>query len=211
MYHPQLSILLGYFPELDNGQREQLAALNALYAEWNAKINVVSRQDIDNLYLHHVLHSLGIVKLIRFTNGTSVMDMGTGGGFPGIPLAIYFPNVSFKLIDGTGKKIKVATEVATAIGLKNVSLGHSRAEDEKGRYDFVVSRGVMSLSEQARIVKKNIAARQQNALPNGLISLKGGEIGHELMPFRNKAISVELAAYFNETYFSSKKVVYIPL
>ncbi|MDR2534253.1 MAG: 16S rRNA (guanine(527)-N(7))-methyltransferase RsmG [Tannerellaceae bacterium] len=211
MYHPQLSTLLGYFPELDNGQREQLAALNALYAEWNAKINVISRQDIDNLYLHHVLHSLGIVKLICFANNTSVMDIGTGGGFPGIPLAIYFPNVSFKLIDGTGKKIKVATEVAAAIGLKNVNLAQSRAEDEKGQYDFVVSRGVTSLSEQARIVKKNIAAHQHNALPNGLISLKGGEIGHELMPFRKKAISIELAAYFNETYFRSKKVVYIPL
>jgi 16S rRNA (guanine527-N7)-methyltransferase len=211
MHHPQLSILLSYFPELNDEQRKQLMDIHALYNYWNERINVISRQDIDNLYLHHILHSLGIVKLIRFRSGTSVMDLGTGGGFPGIPLAIYYPDVQFRLIDGTGKKIMVATEIATSIGLKNVSLSHSRVEDEQGRYDFVVSRAVMPIASQVRLVRKNIASQQQNALPNGLITLKGGEVMHELMPFRNKATCIDLANYFNETYFRLKKVVYIPL
>ncbi|MDR2495669.1 MAG: 16S rRNA (guanine(527)-N(7))-methyltransferase RsmG [Tannerellaceae bacterium] len=206
-----MSVLFAYFPELSEQQREQLAALNDLYIYWNERINVISRQDIDNLYLHHVLHSLGVVKLIRFRDGTSVMDMGTGGGFPGIPLAIYFPEVSFRLIDGTGKKIRVATEVASSIGLKNVSLAHCRVEDEKGRYDFVVSRAVMPVESQVRLVKKNIAELQRNALPNGLITFKGGELSHELRPFRKKASGIDLASCFNETYFCLKRIVYIPL
>jgi 16S rRNA (guanine527-N7)-methyltransferase len=207
----QLSILEGYFPELNEIQKEQFAALSGLYADWNAKINVISRKDIDNLYLHHVLHSLGIVKMIRFKAGSSVMDMGTGGGFPGIPLAIFFPEVGFHLIDSTGKKIKVGEAVAGSIGLKNVTFRHCRGEEEEGSFDFVVSRAVMPLRDLARIAGKNIKKEQQNALPNGLVCLKGGELQHEILPFRNKAVSIELRAYFKETYFETKKVVYIPL
>jgi 16S rRNA (guanine527-N7)-methyltransferase len=207
----QLSILEGYFPELNETQKEQFAALSGLYTDWNAKINVVSRKDIDNLYLHHVLHSLGIVKMIRFKEDSSIMDLGTGGGFPGIPLAIFFPKVQFHLIDSTGKKIKVGQAVAGTIGLKNVTFRHCRGEEEEGLFDFVVSRAVMPLRDLVRMAGKNIKKKQQNALPNGLICLKGGELQHELLPFRNKAASIALREYFKEAYFETKKVVYIPL
>ncbi|MDR1919863.1 MAG: 16S rRNA (guanine(527)-N(7))-methyltransferase RsmG [Tannerellaceae bacterium] len=209
--HEQSSLVEHYFPELGEGQKKQLAALYDLYAGWNAKINVISRKDIENLYLHHVLHSLGIIKMLRFKDGSSVMDLGTGGGFPGIPLAIFFPQVSFHLIDSIGKKIKVAEAVAKEIGLENVSFRHGRGEEEKQVFDFVVSRAVMPLAELVKIVTKNIKKQQQNALPNGLICLKGGEFHHEMQPFRKKAVSIDLSAYFKETYFQSKKVVYIPL
>ena len=160
----QLEILKGYFPHLSPQQAEQYAALYDLYADWNAKINVISRKDIDNLYLHHVLHSLGITEMLHFKEGSEVMDFGTGGGFPGIPLAIFFPEVHFHLIDSIGKKIKVGQAVAEAIGLKNVTFSHCRGEEEKGKFDFVVSRAVMPLADLVKIVRKNIRREQRNAL-----------------------------------------------
>ncbi len=207
----EMSVIETYFPDLTNRQKEQFNALFPLYEDWNSKINVISRKDIENLYLHHVLHSLGIIKLLKFKAGSSIMDIGTGGGFPGIPLAIFYPQVQFHLIDSIGKKIKVAGAVAEAIGLENITFNHIRGQEEKGRFDFVVSRAVMPLADLANIVKKNIKKEQQNALPNGLICLKGGELQHEILPFKNKAISIELSEYFKEEFFKTKKVVYIPL
>lgn len=207
----QSSIIEAYFPHLSEQQKERFAALYDLYTDWNAKINVISRKDIENLYPHHVLHSLGIAKMLRFKDGSSVMDLGTGGGFPGIPLAILFPNTHFHLVDSVGKKIKVGQAVAEAIGLENVSFRQCRGEEEKETFDFVVSRAVMPLFDLVRVVRKNIRKEQINALPNGLICLKGGEFGHELLPFKRIALCLELKDYFKETYFSTKKVVYIPL
>lgn len=207
----QLSTLKAYFPELTQTQSTQIEALYDLYADWNTKINVISRKDIENLYLHHVLHSLGLSKMLKFKDGSTVMDMGTGGGFPGIPLAILFPEVKFHLIDSIGKKIKVGQAVAEAINLKNVTFRHCRAEEEKERFDFVISRAVMPLADLAAITRKNIKQHQQNALPNGLICLKGGELQHEILPFRNQAISINLGDYFKEEFFTTKKVVYVPL
>ena len=206
-----MKVIQTYFPELSEQQCQQLAALYDLYTDWNAKINVISRKDIENLYLHHVLHSLGIVKMLRFKDGSSVMDVGTGGGFPGIPLAIFFPNVQFHLVDSIGKKIKVGQAVAEAIGLKNITFRHCRVEEEKEKYDFVVSRAVMPLADLVKLVRKNIKKEQHNALPNGLICLKGGELQHEILPFRNQALSLELGDYFKEEFFKTKKVVYVPL
>ena len=206
-----MKVIQTYFPELNEQQCQQLEALYDLYTDWNAKINVISRKDIENLYLHHVLHSLGIVKMLRFKDGSSVMDVGTGGGFPGIPLAIFFPNVQFHLVDSIGKKIKVGQAVAEAIGLKNITFRHCRVEEEKEKYDFVVSRAVMPLADLVKLVRKNIKKEQQNALPNGLICLKGGELQHEILPFRNQALSLELGDYFKEEFFKTKKAVYVPL
>lgn len=207
----QLALLNSYFPELTEKQKEQFAALYELYADWNSKINVISRKDIDNLYMHHVLHSLGIVKMLHFKDGSSVMDLGTGGGFPGIPLAILFPEVKFHLVDSIGKKIKVGQAVADAIGLQNISFRHCRGEEEKGMFDFVVSRAVMTLADLVKIIRKNIRKEQINALPNGLICLKGGELEHEVLPFKNQAMTIKLADYFKEEFFETKKVVYVPL
>lgn len=206
-----MEIINTYFPDLDEKQAAQMAALYDLYTDWNAKINVISRKDIENLYPHHVLHSLGISKMLRFTNGSEVMDLGTGGGFPGIPLAILFPEVHFHLVDSIGKKIKVAQAVAEAIELENISFRHARGEEEKGLFDFVVSRAVMPLADLVKIVRKNIKKEQKNALPNGLICLKGGELQHEILPFRNQAVSLNLHDHFKEEYFETKKVVYVPL
>ena len=171
-----MELILKYFPNLSEQQKTQFAALYDLYTDWNSKINVISRKDITNLYEHHVLHSLGIAKVINFTPDTQIMDLGTGGGFPGIPLAILFPEVQFHLVDSIGKKVKVATEIANAIGLKNVTFRHCRAEEEKRKFDFVVSRAVMPLGDLIKIIRKNIRQEQHNALPNGLICLKGGEL-----------------------------------
>ena len=204
-----MEIILKYFPDLTEEQRRQFVALSDLYIDWNAKINVISRKDIENLYEHHVLHSLGIAKVIQFRPGTSIMDLGTGGGFPGIPLAILFPDVKFHLVDSIGKKVRVATEVANAIGLKNVTFRHARAEEEKQLFDFVVSRAVMPLADLVKIIKKNISPRQQNVLPNGLICLKGGELEHEAMPFKHKTTLHSLSEDFKEEFFQTKKVVYV--
>ena len=199
-----------YFPEITPLQEEQFAALYDLYYDWNAKINVISRKDIENLYPHHVLHSLGIAKLIKFRPGSQIMDLGTGGGFPGIPLAILFPECQFLLVDSIGKKIKVAQAVAEAIGLKNVAFRHCRGEEVKETFDFVVSRAVMPLGDLVKIIRKNIKREQQNALPNGLICLKGGELEHEILPFKKSALCEPLKGYFNE-YFETKKIVYVTL
>lgn len=204
-------IIFQYFQELTDVQREQFAQLDALYREWNAKINVISRKDIDNLYSHHVLHSLGIAKVINFRPGTKIMDIGTGGGFPGIPLAILFPECQFKLIDSIGKKIKVATAVAQAIGLKNVQIEHRNVMEEKAKYDFVVSRAVMNASDLVKLVRKNISREQRNVLPNGLICLKGGDVTEEMAPFANCSEVWNLSQYFDDAFFETKKVTYIQL
>lgn len=207
----QLLALKQYFPEITETQYKQLEMLYPLYADWNAKINVISRKDIVNLYEHHVLHSLGILKMIRFKAGSEIMDIGTGGGFPGIPLAIMQPDVQFHLVDSIGKKIKVGQAVAEAIGLKNVTFRHCRAEEEKRLFDFVVSRAVMPLADLVKIARKNIRKEQQNSLPNGLICLKGGELQHEILPFRKQAVTLDLKDVFKEEFFETKKVVYVPL
>lgn len=200
-----------YFPNLTEQQTAKFAALFDLYADWNAKINVISRKDIDNLYLHHILHSLSIAKIIGFKPYTSIIDVGTGGGFPAIPLAIMFPECSFSLLDSVGKKIKVASAVASALELTNCTFLHKRMEEEKGRYEFVVSRAVMPLSDLVKVSRKNIATEQKNALPNGIICLKGGELQTEIQPYRNIVSLYNLSDFFDEDYFSTKKAVYLPV
>lgn len=206
-----MDIIQKYFHDLTEKQTSQFAALDALYHDWNSKINVISRKDIDSLYEHHVLHSLAIAKLIRFRAGTKVLDLGTGGGFPGIPLAIMFPETSFKLIDGTGKKIMVVKEVAKAIGLENCEAEQLRGEDETGKYDFVVSRAVMQLPDLARLVKKNISKTQHNSLPNGLICLKGGNVDEEIKQFKNIVDVTEISNMFDEEWFKQKYLIYLGL
>ena len=203
--------IIRYFPYLNEIQLNQFQQLYDLYTDWNAKINVISRKDIENLYEHHVLHSLGIAEIIRFKAGSQILDVGTGGGFPGIPLAILFPEVQFTLIDSIGKKIRVAQEIATAIGLKNVRLFHKPIQEEKEKYDFVVSRAVMTLDELIKLSKKNVASRQQNSLPNGFICLKGGELQNEIQPYKKTAEIFNLSDYFDGEYFKTKKVIYVPL
>lgn len=200
-----MDIILKYFKNLSDTQKEQFAALYDLYTDWNSKINVISRKDITNLYEHHVLHSLGIAEVIRFKPGTRVMDLGTGGGFPGIPLAIMFPETQFHLVDSIGKKVKVATEIASAIGLKNVTTRHCRAEEEKAEFDFVVSRAVMPLTDLLKIIRKNISREQQNALPNGLICLKGGELANEVMPVKNQTRYTIWKNYFEEEFIRNQE------
>lgn len=207
-----METILRYFPELTDTQKDQLSALYDLYADWNQKINVISRKDFENLYEHHVLHSLSIAKAIHFRPGTKILDFGTGGGFPGIPLAILFPECEFKLIDGTGKKIRVATEVAQAIGLKNCHPVHLRGEEEKGMYDFVVSRAVMPLPDLMKIVKKNISRKDQiNSLPNGVIVLKGGDVQAEIQPFKRIAEVLDINMWFKEEWFKGKHIIYVPI
>ena len=207
----QLGVLKSYFPTLTDAQKQQIDALFDLYSDWNSKINVISRKDIENLYLHHVLHSLGILKMLKFREGSTIMDIGTGGGFPGIPLAILLPEVQFHLVDSIGKKIKVGQAVAEAIGLKNVTFRHCRAEEEKDKFDFVVSRAVMPLGDLIKIIRKNISQEQHNALPNGLICLKGGELGQETMPVKHKTVIYDLKEEFDEDFFETKKVVYVTI
>ena len=199
-----------YF-KLTPHQAQQFAALDALYRDWNSKINVISRKDIDNLYEHHVLHSLAIAKLLPFQPGTTILDVGTGGGFPGIPLAILFPECQFLLIDSIGKKIKVASEVAQALGLTNVECKQERAEEEKRQFDFVVSRAVMPLPELVKLMRKNISKTQQNSLPNGIICLKGGNLQNELQPFHKIVETTDISQFFSEEWFKEKYVIYLPL
>ena len=206
-----MQLIEKYFPELSEQQLKQLAALDGLYREWNEKINVISRKDIDNLYLHHVLHSMAIGRFLRFKPGTEILDFGTGGGFPGVPLAILFPDCRFTLIDGTGKKIRVAQEVCQAIGLENCKPEHRRGEDEKGHYDFIVSRAVMPLPDLVKIVRKNISRTQRNALPNGVICLKGGDVQKEIQPFRRISDVQAVSSWFTEDWFNEKYCIYLPL
>ena len=200
-----------YFTELTATQLEQLMQLGELYRTWNERINVVSRKDIDNLYLHHVLHSLAIAKYVQFKTGTRVLDFGTGGGFPGIPLAIVFPECSFKLIDRTAKKIRVTQEIAAAIGLTNATAEQKAGEEERGEYDFVVSRAVMPLPDLMKIVKKNISREQRNALPNGLICLKGGNLDAETRTVKKVVDITPVGNWFEDEWFEEKNVVYVPM
>ena len=206
-----MDIINKYFPYLTDEQREQFAKLDELYRYWNAQINVISRKDIDELYTHHVLHSLGITQMIRFKPGTRVIDFGCGGGVPGIPLAIMFPEVEFLLVDSIGKKIKVATAVAEGLGLKNVRTLHGRGEQIKEQFDFVVSRAVMRLDELEPMVRHLICKEQRNGLPNGIICLKGGDLQAETRKYKNKVEIQSLYPTFSEEYFETKKVVYLPL
>lgn len=199
-----------YFNDLTEEQQRQIDQLETLYREWNARVNVISRKDIDNLYEHHVLHSLAIAKLIRFKAGTKILDLGTGGGFPGIPLAILFPDCHFKLIDGTGKKIMVAQEVAKSLGLRNVRAEHLRGEDEHGIFDYVVSRAVMPLPDLVKLVRKNIGHQQRNALPNGIICLKGGDLKDETAPFKKIVEVSPISEWFSEEWFNEKYIIYLP-
>lgn len=200
----QIDIIKKYFKDLSDKQIKQFSLLYDLYQDWNAKINIISRKDIDNLYEHHVLHSMAIAKLIHFKAGTTILDFGTGGGFPGIPLAILFPEVSFKMIDGTGKKIKVATEIGKDIELRNILPMHMRGEEEKDKFDFIVSRAVMPLPNLIKIVRKNISKEQHNALPNGVIVLKGGNLKEETKSFKKIIEQIELTQWFEEEWFKDK-------
>ena len=202
-------LITEYF-KLTARQAEQFAQLDALYRDWNSKINVISRKDIDNLYEHHVLHSLSIAKVVPFQPGSTIMDVGTGGGFPGIPLAILFPDCKFLLIDSIGKKIKVASEVAKALGLTNVVCKQERAEEEKQKFDFVVSRAVMPLPDLVKLVRKNIANKPINAVPNGLLVLKGGDLTDELKPFK-EAETTPCSRFFPGEWFATKQIIYLPL
>ncbi len=202
--------ILKYFPELSDIQQEQFGHLGSLYTEWNARINVISRKDIDNLYMHHVLHSLAIAKVYAFGEGTKIMDLGTGGGFPAIPLAVMFPKVHFHLVDRIAKKLRVCEEVAKAIGLKNVTIQHNRGEDIREQFDFVVSRGVMPMMDLFEIVHKNISKEEQNIVANGLICLKGGDLKEELARCADLVDITAIADFFEEEFFETKKVVYLP-
>ena len=200
--------ILKYFPNLSDTQKRQFEQMCVLYPEWNEKINVISRKDIENVEINHLLHSLAIAKFINFTPGSSVMDFGSGGGFPGIPLAVLFPDVHFHLIDRIGKKMKVAKEVADAIGLKNVSVQHGDSGECHDKFDFVVSRAVMPQPDLVKLARKNISSTQRNGLPNGVIALKGGDLTHELMPLKGSTEVVDIKNYFSEPFFDTKKIVY---
>lgn len=203
-------MIIGEYFKLTDRQAEQFAQLDVLYRDWNSKINVISRKDIDNLYEHHVLHSLAIAKFLPFQPGTTILDVGTGGGFPGIPLAILFPECQFLLIDSIGKKIKVASEIAKALGLANVVCKQERAEEEKQKYDFIVSRAVMPMPDLVKLVRKNISPTHRNAIPNGLIVLKGGDLKEELRPFKEAEI-IPCTQWFKGEWFDTKQVIYLPL
>ena len=203
--------ILKYFPELTDKQVEQLKIIGSVYPEWNNKINVISRKDIDYLYQHHILHSLAIAKFITPVRNTSFLDFGTGGGFPGIPLAILFPECSFHLIDRIGKKLKVAEAVANASGLTNVTFQHGDIGECHGKYDFVVSRAVMRMEELARLSRKNTSKKSSNLLPNGLLCLKGGDLKEEIVLTNRPVIEVPLSDYFSEEYFETKKLIYVEM
>lgn len=206
-----MDIILKYFPGLTGEQKLRFEKLFPLYEEWNSRINVISRKDFPLLYERHVLHSLAIAKFIRFVPDTTVLDVGTGGGFPGIPLAIYFPEVKFHLVDSIGKKIKVVNEIKDAVGLTNVTADQIRVEELKTRYDFVVSRAVTTLPEFVSWVRKNISLKNRNAIPNGIIYLKGGNLDPEINPYRKHIFVQDLSGYFSEAFFETKKLIHLPL
>ena len=206
-----MQIIDKYFPNLSQRQKEQFNNLDTLYREWNAKIKVISRKDIDNLYEHHVIHSMAIARIVHFKPSTSILDFGTGGGFPGIPLAILFPECRFRLIDGTGKKVNVAAEIAKAIGLENVEAIHQRGEEEKGKFDFIVSRAVMPMSDLVKIVRKNISRKQHNSIANGILALKGGNLSAELKPYHKIVEVTPISQFFDEEWFREKSVIYLPM
>lgn len=205
-----MELIEHYFPEITPDQKEKFAALQELYKDWNSKINVVSRKDVDELYLRHVLHSLGIAKVQSFKEGASVLDVGTGGGFPGIPLAILFPETNFRLVDSIGKKIKVVNEVAAGLKLKNVVTTNTRVEDISGNFDFIVSRAVAAMPTFVHWVKGKIAKESKHELKNGILYLKGGDLSEELQDYP-KATIYNLSDYFEEEFFETKKVVHLPL
>jgi len=206
-----ISIILKYFPNITPTQQEQFAKLQSLYEEWNAQINVISRKDIELLYERHVLHSLGIAKVIQFNPKTNVLDVGCGGGFPGIPLAILFPETNFYLVDSIGKKIKVVNEVALALGLKNVRAEHTRAEEVQDRYEYIVSRAVTEFPAFYRWVQNKISRKQFNTLPNGILYLKGGDLTEEFKDFKKRVVFYDLKDFFAEEFFETKKVVFMPM
>ena len=206
-----MDCILKYFPELTERQREQFAALLPLYEEWNAQINVISRKDMEHFYEHHVLHSLAIAKVMPFAPMSEVLDVGTGGGFPGVPLAIMFPDARFTLIDSIGKKIKVVSDVIDRVELTNTKALQIRAEELNGEYDFVVSRAVTTLGEFVPWVKKKISKSQYNKLHNGILYLKGGDLKNELFPFRHKVKTWDISEFYEEEFFETKKVIYLPL
>ena len=203
--------ILKYFPEITSTQIEQFSKMGKLYPEWNAKINVISRKDIDNLYMNHILHSLSIAKFFTPVDGTTFLDMGTGGGFPGIPLATMFPNCQFHLIDRIGKKIKVAMSIAEEIGLKNVTFQHGDIGECRKKYDFVVSRAVMRLDELLPLIRKNISKENKNKYQNGLICLKGGVLDDEMAEVNYPVIDFPITEFFNEPFFETKKIIYVPM
>jgi 16S rRNA (guanine527-N7)-methyltransferase len=205
-----MKIIKKYFPELSEFQVSQFGKLEQLYKEWNSKINVISRKDIDELYLRHVLHSIGIAKVQKFVPGSKVLDVGTGGGFPGIPLAILFPETQFHLVDSIGKKIKVVEGVSEALGLTNLKADHMRAEKVKGEYDFIVSRAVTAMPDFVKWVRKKVAKKQKHELRNGILYLKGGDLTEELSVFTSTTL-YNLSDYFEEDFFETKKVVHLPI
>ena len=206
-----MEILTKYFPDLTDQQMNQFGRLGSLYEEWNSQINVISRKDIEQLYERHVLHSLAIAKIIQFKPHTTVLDVGTGGGFPGIPLAILFPETSFMLIDSIGKKIKVVNEVASALKLTNVTAEHIRVEEVKQKFDFVVSRAVTAFPRFVSMVRTKVASKSNNDLPNGILYLKGGDFEEEVEPFRKQIQVYELQSFFQEEFFETKRLIHMTL